>query len=178
MVNGLLILILIVVLVVIILVIWLIMWLISRSKGKIQIVLDNYNFSPGDTISGKLNLKIKKPIQSKALTIRLIGEKIQSNNINLNSRQGNYPSNSTNYQRIFDFSEPIEGPKEFQPNQELNYDFKIKIPQNLIKSPQLTGVLGAIESLSMINTMVKWYLIADLDIPGIDISNKIQINIG
>ena len=82
------------------------------------------------------------------------------------------------YQRIFDFSEPIEGPKEFQPNQELNYDFKIKIPQNLIKSPQLTGVLGAIESLSMINTMVKWYLIADLDIPGIDISNKIQINIG
>jgi len=166
--TGVLIAIIIISIIVIVLIILLVMWLIARSKGKITIYLDNYNYSPGDTISGKIGLTIKKPVQSKALTVRIIGEYIKRD----------YTRNSSSYQRVFDFKQPVEGAKDYQPGPELNYDFKIKIPQNLVNSPQLTGVLGAIESLSVMNTMVKWYLIADLDIPGIDISKKVQINIG
>ena len=176
MVNGVLIGIVIAVVVVIVLVIWLIMWLIAKSKGEIEIVLDNYNYSPGDTIAGKINLTINKPVQSKALNIRLVGELIQRGYRNVGTSNG--LRTTTNYQKIFDFKQPVEGAKEYQPGSPLTYDFKIKVPQNLINHPQITGVLGAIESISMLGTMVKWYLIADLDIPGIDISKKIRINIG
>jgi hypothetical protein len=172
MVSGNLIAIIIAVIVVMALVIWLVMWLITKSKGKIDIVLKNYNYSPGDTINGKINLTVKKPIQSKGITIRLIGERIQRN-YSRNSTN----HNSTNSQRIFDFKQPVEGKKDYQPG-ELNYDFNLKIPQNLINHPQLTGILGVIANMSTLNSMIKWYLIADLDIPGVDISKKIQINIG
>jgi len=127
--------------------------------------LDNYNYSPGDTISGKINLTIKKPVQSKGLSIRLIGERIQTNRVNI----GNQKS-STNSQMVFDFKQPVEGAKEYQPGPVVSYDFKIKIPNDVIT--KLDGVLGAVvktaQFLSGTNTSVKWYLLSDLDIPGIE----------
>ena len=172
--NILLIAITITALIIICLVIVLVMWLISKSKGKIDIVLDNYNYSPGDTINGKIKLTINKPIHSKELKIKLIGEKIQKSYTSV----GTSTRSSTDTQVIFDFSEPVAGVKDYEPGDNLSYDFKIKIPQNLIKSPQLTGVLGVIQNLAMMNTMVKWFLVADLSIPGIDLRKKVQINIG
>ena len=49
------------------------------GKGSIEIQLEKYNFSPGETISGNVSLKVKKQEKAKAVTIRLIGEQKTSN---------------------------------------------------------------------------------------------------
>ncbi len=65
----------IIVAVVVILLVVLILWLISKSKGKIEINLGNFNFSPGDVIEGTIILKLKRPIHAKSLNVRLMGLK-------------------------------------------------------------------------------------------------------
>ncbi len=180
--TGILIVIIIAIVIVLVIIIWLALWLIAKSKGKIEIVLSNYNYSPGDTINGKLNLIIKKPIKADELNIRLVGKRIDKNyrsgfNTTRNSRTS---TSSTSY--IYDFKQPIEGAKEYQPGQELSYDFQIKIPKNLLTTPEITGVMGALagtaQLLSGVRTMIKWYLIGSLEISGVNISKKVQINIG
>ncbi|MCK4491033.1 MAG: hypothetical protein KAU03_00310, partial [Candidatus Altiarchaeales archaeon] len=48
------------------------------SKGDIEISLEKYNFSPGDTIKGKVSLKLKKPVNAKQLRLVFVGEKTTS----------------------------------------------------------------------------------------------------
>ena len=174
MVSGFLIGIVIAAVIVIIIVTWLIMLLISKSKGKIEIILDKSNYSQGDTITGKINLTIKKPIKSKALSIRLVAIGIVSGEIRKGAIKPYGKSQVKDETKIFDFKQPVEGTKEYQPGQELNYDFKIKIPKDLEKSPRLGPIIGAEDNQT---TTIKWNLIADLDITGINISKKIPVNI-
>ncbi|MEM0465250.1 MAG: hypothetical protein QXW97_00945 [Candidatus Pacearchaeota archaeon] len=157
---------------VVIITLLIVMWLIAKSKGKIDIILDNYNYSPGDTINGKINLIIKKPVKAKELNIRLIGKRTD---IRYNTQQRR---NDINENTIFDFKQIIAGEKEYQPSEQ-TFDFKIKIPQDINK--KIEGLFGNIvktaQILSGSTTQIKWYLIANLEIPGINISKKVQVNI-
>lgn len=62
-------------------------------------------------------------------------------------------------------------------------DFQIKIPENILSQPKLGGdiagtLVKSVQLLSGVNSYVKWYVIANLDIPGgIDVSKKVQVNI-
>ena len=58
-------------------------FIIAKSKGKIEIIPDKYQYSPGETINGKLRLIIKKPMISRELKINLIGQqKVKSRKMN------------------------------------------------------------------------------------------------
>ena len=150
-------------------------FIISRMKGKILIVLNNYNYSPGEAITGQVILKLKKPIDVYGLNIRLIGER---RNTSYSRSAGNNHQSGTSI--IFDFAQPIDGQK-FYPAGEQTYNFSIKIPRNVLTN--LSGVAEVFLKSALIlsgkNSVVKWYLISTLDAKGVNVkSKKVQINIG
>ena len=150
------------------------------GKGKIEIQLASYQFSPGDTIEGTVSLKMKKPTKARAVRIGLIGEKVQSG---VSVSFGNSPRtrNSQQNQTIFEFSQPLDGEKEYSGDS--NYSFKIKIPANVLTQAKIgDGALGTVvraaQLLSGDTSQIKWWLVANLDVPGgLDVSKKVQINI-
>ncbi len=143
------------------------------NKGKIEIKIDNYNYSPGDVVEGQIKLILKKPFHARGLFIRLLcKEKIS---------QGHGTHRSTRHITAFNFKQIIDGEKEYSPAQgQLTYEFKIKIPVDVNK--KIEGTLGKFiditSQLSGRRSMKKWYLKAYLDLPmKIDISKKVQINL-
>jgi len=144
------------------------------GKKEIEITLEKFNFSIGETVRGKIFLKLKKPTRAKALKVGLIGERLTKNT----RIQGTNVSSQQKKEYVFNFEMPLDGEKEYSQGE---YNFEIKIPTNL--SQTLPGglagdVLKTIQTLAGNQSNVYWYIIAKLDIPmGIDVSNKIQINI-
>ena len=74
---------------------------------------------------------------------------------------------------------PLDGEKEYI---EGEYNFEIKIPANVLQA-QPGGAVGdiikGIQLLSGKDVRISWHVIAKLDIPsGIDVSKKVQVNIG
>ncbi len=144
------------------------------GKKEIEITLEKFNFSTGETVRGKIFLKLKKPTMAKALKVGLIGEKLIKNT----RIQGSNVSSQQKKEYLFNFEMPLDGEKEYSQGE---YNFEIKIPTNL--SQTLPGGLAGdavktIQTLAGNQSNVYWYIIVKLDIPmGIDVSNKIQINI-
>ena len=144
------------------------------GKGKIEIQLNKYGFSLGETINGKVSLKLKKPIKARGVNIRLVGIRKETRYSDSGKTSG---SNN-----IFDFKQPLDGLKEYGVDEKV-YDFKIKIPNNVLTQPKfgqstIGTLVGAAQILSGTMSSINWYLIANLDIvSGIDISKKVQINI-
>ena len=151
-------------------------FIIAKSKGKIEIIPDKYQYSPGETINGKLKLTIKKPMISKELKINLIGQqKVKSRKMNIRPRNSRSEFKTI---EVFNFSMPLHKQKEYTiGEQEIN--FQIKIPNNILDSqePKVLGFLGAFD-FSARKYPIKWHLSANLEVPGINpYSKKIQINI-
>ena len=150
------------------------------GKGKIEIQLEKYNFCFGDTIKGKVILKMKQPVEAKGLRIALKGERKDT------SYSGDFGSGragmgqSTRTVNIFELKLPLDREKTYSGESE--HPFEIKIPKNIIP-PKPKGVAGdvlsAVQLLSGRQTSIKWFLDASLDIPGgMDISKKVNVNIG
>ncbi len=138
------------------------------GKRKIDVILEKYNFSPGEMIRGKVVLKLKEPIKARALKVGLVGEK------------ESYSSKGSSKSQVFKFEMPLDGEKEYL---EGEYNFELKIPSNLLTAPQLPGIVGDIVKglrvLSGVGERISWYVVAKLDIPsGLDISKKVQVIIG
>jgi len=141
------------------------------GKGKFEIILEKYNFSPGETIKGRILMKLKKPTQAKALKVGLVGEK--------KTTQYRKTSSSQSKTHFFDFEMPLDGEKEYL---EGEYNFEIKIPSSVLQRPAPGGAVGdivkGIQLLSGKDVRINWYVIAKLDIPsGFDVSKRVQVNI-
>ncbi|MFH1290750.1 MAG: hypothetical protein ABIH92_05060 [Nanoarchaeota archaeon] len=166
-----------VILVIVILVV--VLLIVSRSKGKIKIGLTHFQFSPGDTIEGKISLNLKKPVEAKALKVGLVG--IYKNTKYGRSGSGGL-SRSSRSGYAFEFRQPLDGEKEY-PASEKIYDFKLKIPKDLLSSRALgNNMLGTLvksaQILSGNISSIRWYVVANLEMKGFDISKKVQVNIG
>lgn len=149
------------------------------GKGKIDIIIPKTNFAPGDEISGRVVLAIKKLVKAKEVNISLIGEQTTT--------RGGIASQSQTKStvRIYDFKQRLDGEKEY--NQVSEYNFQIKIPADILnRQPQIPQVGGALgqglkiaQAITGMGMWTNWYLLAKLDIPGgIDINKKVQITMG
>jgi len=145
------------------------------GKKEIEIFLEKYNYSLGENIGGKISLKLNKPTKAKALKVGLIGERL------ITETGRTTDGKISSHQRkeyVFNFEMPLDGEKEYSQGE---YNFEIKIPTNI--SQNLPGglagdLLKTVQILAGNKSNVYWYIIAKLDIPmGIDVSNRIQINI-
>ena len=171
------------------------------SKGKIDVVIQKFNYAPGDSISGNVTLVLKKPVNAREMNISLIGEQLitSTQDIRRNGlimgdgarsrgtmmpmtgrrrgREGimigtrSEKSTATEYVRIYDFKQQLDTEKEYGPRQEY-YFFELNIPKDILSvRPENTGLTSSYP--------IKWYLLAKLDIPGRpDIRKKVDIAIG
>jgi hypothetical protein len=155
------------------------------GAGKIEIILEKYNFSPGEVIKGKVSLELKKPSLAKKLKITLAGVRITNQPVNRPNRP---PSTETRKDFIHHFELILDGEKEYSKGE---YPFEIKIPDNILGVSSLPkepteGVLGVVlktaETLSKMSgatSRIEWYLEADLEIPGaFDVKKKVDITVG
>ncbi len=161
------------------------------ERGTIEITPEQFNYHPGDTIKGKVHIKLNKPIQANKLSIWLLGVETETlpQNRNFGFNNQNNMNGMNNSERrtmpIFQFELPIDGSKEYT---EAEYPFEILIPASVLQSQQnavpATGVLGVLASMAeasagMAMRQITWSLEAILDIPGaIDMRKRIQVNIG
>lgn len=148
------------------------------GRGEIDISIQKTSYAPGDTISGSVNLTLKKPVKAKEMTISLVGEYmtkvitrrprgvtaldggIAISDELLKSMPMYYSKTHVKNVRICGFKQQLDGESDYSQSRE--YHFEIKTTADI---PTWSAV--------------KWYLLAKLDIPrGPDITKKVRITIG
>jgi hypothetical protein len=153
------------------------------GKGKMNILLPKSHYLPGEIISGDVKFELKKPVKAREVSISLIGEQ-KSTSV---TSRGSGTSTTTEVVRIYEFTQQLDGEKEYSGGGD--YHFEIKIPADIMPPQhEIGGVLGTgIKILETAAAMagaiphrrLKWYLSAKLDIPGgKDVSKKADIVIG
>ena len=152
------------------------------GKEKITLMLEKYDYVPGELIKGKVNLNLKKPVSARKLGVGLIGQKIsKQSSVAIGPMVmggGSKHSSHTQYTKVYDFKIPLDGEKEYHREE---YSFEIKIPSDILQNnPTLEGKLGqaatAIRMLSGISSRIDWFVIAQLDVPmKLDIKKKQKI---
>ena len=171
----------------------------NLGKGKIEVTLDKYNFLPGETIKGKVSLKLKRPTQGSELKVSFMGIKIITERIRASkiapTRTSSFytqvskvpPSrDETSKITLHSFNLILGREKEYF-NEE--YPFEIKIPDNALieKAPEIKGVMGTIIKTSKLfsgsknttSTRFEWYVEASLAIPkSLDIKKRADITLG
>jgi sporulation-control protein spo0M len=142
------------------------------GEGKIEVKLNKLIFLPGETITGTVWLKVNNPKKAKRVYVEFFGERLET-------RQSGARTNRVPM-RVYTFSIDLDGEKEYAG--EKQYSFEIKIPENFANQkidPLTRGILQAIPFVGRLASNTQWYIKAALDLSfGIDISKRIQINIG
>ena len=153
-------------------------------KGTINMLLSKYNYKPGDSITGNLNLlmkKGKKPVIARGLSVALVCRET------VTTRKRGETSTTTH--DIFDLKIPLDGEKEYTGGA---YEFDIGIPETILEGivapPEAQDGKGmkAAKAFRFLATgergstsRVAWYVVANLDIPrGLDVHKEAQITIG
>jgi hypothetical protein len=149
------------------------------EKGKIEIVLNKVNFTPGEVIEGTVKMQLNKPVKARGVFVTLFSG-VTSQNINTFSKPGTIKSSSST-KRGFEFTQPLDMEKEY-PTQPVEYNFKINIPANNGNIAQgndpMSGVINTVKLFTMGNQYTKWFVEAKLDVPGgFDLNKKVQINL-
>ena len=155
------------------------------AKGKIDILLPKTGFTYGDTITGTLALRLKKPVNARELVISLIGEQKTTSRAVVPGQTGT--TSSTQTVKIYDFKLQLDTEKEYSGDRD--YDFEIQIPGNMTgagaQGLEMPGKLA--QGLKMVHTAaammgkvpfqrIKWYLSARIDVRGgLNISKKADI---
>jgi len=139
------------------------------GKGSIDILPEKFNYAPGDTIKGKVILKLKQAAEARELRIVLKGERTSTS----------FSGGKTRRQTItiHEFKLPLDGQKTY-PAGEKEYSFEIKAPQ-ISGMPKTEGALGAVLGAAMFlsGAQIRWFLDASLDMPGFDVSKRVNISI-
>jgi hypothetical protein len=150
--------------------------ILRKMKGSIEVIPERYSYNLGETIKGKIILKLKKPVKSDKLIVGLRCDKSERVS-SIRSRSGS-GSRREKY-TLFDFSQPLENEKEYTPA-EYSYNFSIKIPENISQTPEgITGTfVESLQTLSGRNPSIKWYIHSTLQCQGVNLRKDVQVNIG
>jgi len=147
------------------------LFFLRKMKGSIELMPEKYNYNDGEVIKGKIVLKLKKSVEKGAL---IVGIKCERTDVSRNSNGSSKETFS-----VFDFNQPLIKEQSFSPN-EYNYDFSLNVPRNYSTNPN--GTLGQIVKGASIllgdNSTFRWYLYSELKCRGVNLSKKVQINIG
>lgn len=108
------------------------------GKKQIEVTLDRHSYSPGETITGKVILKLKKPTEAKQLRVELIGVGER--------RWGRPRGRCRSASIVYHHKIPLDGEKTYAGGE---YNFHINIPANIFQSPVMpsTKIGKAVEGL-------------------------------
>ena len=149
------------------------------GEGNIDIIVDRIAFQRGETITGKVVLKLSQPKKAKELRIALIGERETRKTKRVRAGTGYTQQSYNTTEVIFNQNIPLDGEKEY-PAGEKAYDFEFKAPDIGSKAPE--GVAGIALSIaaSVLGGAgpIRWRLDASLNLPmAFDINKKLALNI-
>ena len=142
------------------------------GPDKITMMLDKYNFAPGDTIKGTITLNLKKPTKARKMEVSFIGQRKEK----YRDRKGTTHYKTTN---VFNFTMPLGPEKEYQKE---SFPFEIKIPNDLLQqtrapnTPQLDGALGKAVAVGSVLAGQRYYPIEWLVYANLDVPMKLDIN--
>jgi len=136
------------------------------GKEKITMMLEKYNFNPGDTIKGKVSLNLKKPLKARKMEVSFIGQRKEK----YRNSQGRTSYRNT---KVFDFTMPLGPEKDYQND---SFNIEIKIPSDILQqcrapsTPELDGTLGKVVAVGTALSgnryyPVEWMVCAQLDVP-------------
>lgn len=147
---------------------------------KITLMLEKYNFAPGDTIKGTVSLNLKKPTKARKMEVKFIGQRKERHT----DSRGRTSYRTIN---IFDFSMPLGPEKDYQNE---TFSFEIKIPSDILQqcrapsAPELDSTFGKVLAVgaALSGTRyypIEWLVHAQLDVPmNLDVkkSQKIMLS--
>jgi hypothetical protein len=135
------------------------------GPDQMTLKLERYDFKPGDSIKGAVCLILKKPTKARKLEVALLG-KVKT------THRDSDGDIRTSDNTVYEFTLPLDGEKEYQ---NAEYPFEIKIPPDILSSPDqqiqrnLDEKLGTVGSIlgQMITGQrpIHWLVHAHLDIP-------------
>ncbi len=151
-------------------------------EGKVEMTLGKTNFAFGETVSGKVSLKLKKAKQARQFKVTLLGvREITTYGRDSKGRSTRNKRNET----IYSTEAILDGEKLYSPPGG-EYEFSLQLPQKtaLPTQQKIEGAAGtAFTAFQMLSgtgmsSQDKWVVSAVLDIPkGIDMSKKLQISV-
>ena len=130
---------------------------------KITLMLERYNFFPGEKISGKVALNLKKPTKARKFEVGLYGTRRETHR----SRG----KTETRYVQVYDFKIPLGQEGEYQTGE---WNFEIPIPDDILmigSRQRPEGKLGVVSDVvSAIGGgtgyyPIEWSVQAQLDVP-------------
>jgi hypothetical protein len=159
-----------------------VLYVSMRSKGNISLNLSKFDFAQGETIKGTIKLNLKKPVEARALSVKITGVTTTSSNnvanlaLGMSGKGGNQRQSSSS--RYYDvLVKQIDGPKVY-PIGENSYDFELEIPSNIKQMSGNQAIDGVIKTMQFVaGQRVDWYLTAYLDMKGFDIKKSVRIYI-
>lgn len=146
------------------------------GEGSIEIQLPKFNYTQGETIKGKLVLKLNAPKKARELRVELVAERrITQTRIGTSGRRTH-----TSIERVYEFKLPLRGEGEFTSSE---YDFELQVPKfsaavpgEVAGTPE--GIGAVVRTLLSLPSPPSWYVIGVLDIPlSLDITKKVQISV-
>ena len=154
------------------------------GEGSVELLLDKTNLAFGETVHGKLNLKLKKGKNARQLRVRILAERTSTQ---YSGAMGGRSGSRTQKDVVFSTYVILDGEKTYSPPGK-EYEFKIQVPaKNALPSdsmPELGGGVGtALKAAQMLggfgrSSQIKWFVEGALDIPkGRDISKRIQVSV-
>lgn len=164
------------------------MMLFKQVEENIKINLEKSSYSPGENISGKLDLKLNKPIRAKSLTLTVIGQKYRKGMSSyLLGKKRIYNIKSVGWSNYTFFKDriQIDTEKEYFG---MSYPFEYKIPENIlfeaekwkdkIPTTKIVDEMMSDEVRKETEWSNRWYLEAKLKISiKKDIKNKVELEI-
>lgn len=108
------------------------------SGNKITLTLEKYEYNPGETIKGKVSIKLKKPTTARKLEVALIGTKIEkyrtTRTYGTTGHRRSRPDVSESQEIIYNQSVPLGEEKEYL---EEEHTFEINIPGDIFSENNL-----------------------------------------
>jgi len=155
------------------------------GRGKLEMILDNYTANPSGQITGRITLKLKKPIHARQLRVEFVGlQKDMSTGVSVlgvsnstNSRSG---TGNNQTRTVHKFEMLLDGEKDYLNGE---HNFNIAVPGDILKKGALPeGGLGtAMQTVRLLGGTIsrtEWHVSAILDIlGGMDMCKKLQANI-
>lgn len=144
--------------------------MLGIGDGEIEIVLDRKEYSPGETIRGKLLFRLESPVRARGVKLALFGERKEMHK----HYTGKYASSHPVFVRVFHEKQVIKPRKSFKDGDEVQFAFKL--PSGALFDVKKRGVLADI--FASLEPKTEWYISATLDIPlAFDISSKTRVNV-
>ena len=140
--------------------------IVGIGVGSLELMLVRTDFRPGDTIDGRLTLKLEKPIEAKRLVVGV--RALEQRTVRGKDAEGR-PTTATETHTFFELEHPLEGKRSYRSDA---WDVHLKLPSDVLgpglelPGGRLGDVVRVVSALAgSRRPPLRWGVFAFLEIP-------------